>query len=202
MNTSRSFDTRKLVLLALLTAIVVVLQVLAILARPLFPAFTITLVLMPIIVGAALVGVYAGCWLGLVFGFAVLISGDAAPFMAVNVLGTILVVLLKGALAGLAAGAVYALIAKKSKTAAAFVAAAVCPIVNTGIFVAGSYIFFLPTIKEWWGGADYSNVTAFIFLGMIGVNFLVELVLNLVLCPVIIRLVQYGQDRREIRRVV
>ena len=195
-NAKGKFDTQKLVLLALLTAIVFVLQLLAILARPLFPLFTITLVLIPIIIGAALIGVYAGAWLGLAFGFAVLLSGDAAAFLAINVPGTILVVLFKGALAGLASGVVYSLIAKKGRTAAAIVSAAICPIVNTGIFVVGTYLFFLETIKEWGAGAGYENATAYIFLGLVGINFLVELGINIVLCPVIVRLIQYRQDRR------
>jgi len=196
MKNSNRFDTRKLVLLALLTAIVVVLQILAIVTRPLLPLFSISLVLMPITVGAALIGVSAGGWLGLAFGLAVLISGDALPFMTVNAPGAILVVLLKGLLAGLAAGGAYRLFADKSKTIAAIVAAAICPIVNTAIFIAGSYIFFLPTITEWGAALGFISGTAYIFFGMVGVNFLIELGLNLVLIPVIVRLIQYGQDKK------
>jgi len=199
MNKAKTLDTRKLVLLALLTAIVVVLQILAIVTRPLFPAFSISLVLMPIAIGAALIGVYAGAWLGLAFGAAVLISGDAAPFMAVNPAGTILVVLLKGILAGLASGAVYKLISGKSKTAAAIAAAVVCPVVNSGVFVIGCYAFFIPTLELWAAGAgDFANVTTYIFIGMVGVNFLVEMGINLVLSPTIVRLIQYGQDKRGV----
>jgi uncharacterized membrane protein len=179
--------------LGVLTAIVIILQILAILMRPLFPVFTISLVLLPITVGAALIGVRAGAWLGFVFGAAVLISGDANLFLVFNAPATIFVVLLKGTLAGLAAGAVYKLLAGKNKTAAAATAGIICPIVNTGIFIAGAYVFFLPLIAEW---ADGGSSTAFIFLGMVGVNFLVELGLNLVLIPVIVRLIQYGQDRK------
>lgn len=195
-NTVKRIDTRKLVLLALLTAIVVILQIFAIIIRPVLPAFTLNLVLVPIVIGAALTGVYAGGWLGLASGFAILISGDAAAFLAVDPFGAILVVLAKGLLSGLAAGAVYRLIAEKNRTAAAITAAAVCPIVNTGIFVVGVYAFFLPTIRQWGEGLGFANATAYIFLGMIGINFLIELGLNLVLSPVIVRLIQYGQDRR------
>ena len=195
-SSATRIDTRKLVLLALLTAIVVVLQILAILVRPLLPAFTLNLVLVPIVIGAALTGVYAGGWLGLASGFAILISGDAAPFMAVDPFGAILVVLVKGLLSGLAAGAVYRLIAGKSRTAAAIAAAAVCPIVNTGIFVVGVYAFFLPTVKEWGSAFGYADAAAYIFLGMIGINFLIEFGINIVLNPVIVRLIHYGQGRR------
>ena len=191
MSKVNSFDTRKLVLLALLTAMVVLFQFLGAFIK--FGPFSISLVLMPIAIGAALNGTLAGGWLGLVFGFIVLLSGDAAPFMAIDPFATVLLVLLKGMFAGLAAGAAYRLLAKLNRTAAAFAAAAVCPIVNTGIFIIGSYAFFLPTITEWAGDV---SATAFIFLSMVGVNFLLELGSNLVLSPTIVRLVQYGQDRR------
>jgi len=195
MNKAKPFDTKKLVLLALLTAIVIILQILAILTRPLFPAFSITLVLMPIVIGAAIINMYAGLWLGLAFGFAVLISGDAAPFMAVNPAGTIIVVLLKGALAGFAAGAVYRFLAVKNKTVAAISAAIVCPVVNSGIFIIGGYLFFLPTLTMWAGS---ENVTAYIFLVLVGVNFLVELGINLILSPTIVRLIQIGQGKKGV----
>jgi hypothetical protein len=196
-NTGRAIRSRTLMLtqLGVLTAIVVALQILAIVMRPLFPAFTISLVLLPIAIGAALIGTMAGGWLGLAFGAAVLISGDAAPFMAVNIPATVFVVLFKGMCAGFAAGLVYKLLAKKSRTAGAIAAAVVCPIVNTGIFIIGAYLFFLPTITTWTPLGQ--STTAFIFLGMVGVNFLVELGLNIVFIPVIVRLIQYGQDRKS-----
>ncbi|MDR0490188.1 MAG: ECF transporter S component [Oscillospiraceae bacterium] len=193
MNQAKAFDTRKLVLLALLTAIVVVLQSLAA-VLPIYP-FTLTLTLVPMVIGAALVNVSAGGWLGLVFGLVVLLTGNANAFLAVSAPATILVVLLKGTLAGLASGAVYKLLAKKNRTVAVIISAVICPIVNTGVFVAGCYAFFLPTLKEW-GGSEYSNVTAFIFLGIIGFNFISEMIINLVLSPVIVRLVQYRQGKK------
>jgi uncharacterized membrane protein len=196
MTAPKKFDTQKLVLLALLTAMVVVLQLLAIAARPLFPLFTITLVLVPIVIGAALCGRAAGAWLGLMFGLAVLASGDAAAFLAINPGGTVLTVLGKGALAGLAAGAIYRFWEDENKTLAVVFAAVACPLVNTALFAVGAYAFFLPTISLWAQGAGYENATLFIFFGMIGINFIVELGINVVLCPVIIRLIDYGKKMR------
>ncbi|MCL2049177.1 MAG: ECF transporter S component [Defluviitaleaceae bacterium] len=192
-----SINTHKLVLLGVLTAIVLVLQVMAVTLRPAFPIFTITTVLIPITIGAALCGVYAGAWLGLVFGFAVLISGDAAPFMSVTVLGTILTVLAKGALAGLAAALVYKLVAKKNKIVAAIAAAIVCPVVNTGVFVIGAYLFFMPTLAEWAASdSSFANAAEYLFIGMIGFNFLIEMGINISFCPVITRLIEHGQRSR------
>jgi len=196
MKTAKTFGTRNLVLVALLTAIVVVLQALAAIL-PIYP-FTLTLVLVPIVIGAALAGSGAGAWLGLVFGLVVLLSGNANIFLALDPLATILVVLLKGTLAGLSAGAAYRLIAKKSRTIAVIAAAVVCPIVNTGIFIIGSYLFFLPVVMGFSEFYGFDNATAIIFLGLVGINFPLELGLNLILSPTIVRLVQYGQDRRGV----
>ena len=195
MKKETPFETRKLVLLALLTAIVVVLQTLAAVI-PIYP-FTLTLVLVPIVIGAALCGIYAGCWLGFVFGLVVLLTGNANLFLTVNPVATIAIVLLKGTLAGLAAGTVYKLLEKLNRTVAAIAAAVVCPIVNTGIFIIGSYIFFLPFVMGFTEYYGYDNATAIIFLGFVGINFPLELGINLILSPAIVRLVQYGQDRRK-----
>jgi len=193
MTSIKTIDTRKLVLLALLTAIVIILQILGAFIR--FGPFSISLVLMPIAIGAALLGAYAGAWLGLVFGFVVLVSGDANAFMAVSPAATIFIVLIKGALAGLIAGYVYRLIAGRSKTIAAIAAAILCPVVNTGIFIIGGYIFFLPTLTEWGVASGAASVTAYIFLMLVGLNFIFELGINIILSPTIIRLIQYRQDK-------
>ena len=180
--------TRLLVELGLLTAIVIVLQVFAETLAIRFSTFSITLVLAPIVIGAALYGWKAGAWLGFVFGAVVLISGDAAPFLAVNAPGAIITCLLKGMLAGAAAGAVYKLLEKMNQLLAVIVAAVVCPVVNTGVFLIGCLLFFLETVKSWGAGAGYENVGAYFLFGFVGLNFLIELAINLALSTTIVRL--------------
>ena len=141
--------------LGLFTAIVVVLQALAVNIR--FGIFSITLVLIPIVVGAALYGWLAGAWLGLVFGVVVLFT-DAGAFLAISVPGTILTCVLKGMAAGAAAGAVYKLLEKKNTWIAVILAALVAPICNTGIFLLGCRLFFFDTIKAWAEGAGLSLI--------------------------------------------
>lgn len=188
---SKRFNTRKLTGLALLTAIVVILQFLGAFIR--FGPFSISLVLIPIVVGAALYGVWAGAWLGFVFGLVVLLSGDAAAFLVISPIGTILVVLLKGALAGLCAGAVYKALSKVNETVAVIVAAIVAPVVNTGIFLLGCLVFFLPTVTEWSQAMGFESVGKYMILGLVGGNFLFELLFNVVLSPVIVRLIRLGK---------
>ena len=193
-NAKTMSKVQRMTLLALLTAIVVVLQLLGSFIR--FGEFSISLVLVPIVLGAAMLGVGAGAWLGLVFGVTVLMSGDAAAFFAISAVGTVVTVLAKGILAGFTAGGVYKLLEKKSVLAATIAAAVVCPVVNTGIFVLGCLLFFLDAIAEMAAGAGQSAF-AFIIFVFIGGNFLFELLFNVGLAPVILRLVAIGKKMVE-----
>ena len=184
------FETKKLVGLSVLTAIIIVLQALAISIR--FGIFNITLVLIPIVVGAALYGYKAGAWLGFVFSVVVLFT-DAGAFLAIRVPGTIITVILKGTLAGLAAGIVYLALEKVNKYLACVVAAICAPIVNTGIFLIGCRLFFYETIKGWAEGAGFASAGAFMIVGLVGTNFLVEMAINIILSPTILRLVNLGK---------
>ena len=76
----RNNNTQKIVGLGLFTAIVIVLQLMGSFIR--FGTFSISLVLVPVVIGAALYGAGAGAWLGFVFGVVVLLSGDAAALCA------------------------------------------------------------------------------------------------------------------------
>ncbi len=185
----KKFNTKALVGLSLMTALVIVLQVLTLGLRSSF--FNITLCLVPIVVGAALYGWKAGAWLGFVFGVVVLLT-DAQAFLAINVPGTIITCILKGTLAGLCAGVVYRLIRKKSKLAAVIAAGIVSPVVNTGVFLLGCVLFFMDTIKEWAAGMGFENVGVYMVTSFVGLNFVIELAVNLVLSSAIVAIIEYG----------
>lgn len=181
-----SVDVKKLVYLALFTAIVFLLQIISLFMRG--PAFSITFVLVPIVIAVALCGTKAGPWLGFVFGLAVLVSGDANAFLAFSPIATVLVVLLKGTLAGLAAALVYRLIEKTNRYLAVSLAAVCAPIVNTAVFLLGSVTLFSDLITSWAGGSQ--SVFMYTVTGLIGINFLIELLINLVLVPTIFRIIE------------
>lgn len=216
--------TKKIVGIGLFTAIVLVLQFLGGSIR--FGMFSISLVLLPIVVGAAVYGWQAGAWLGFTFGVAVLLSGDAAAFLAVDVAGTVLTVLVKGTAAGLCSGlaykfvlmfsnrcsknriqfikknygigecceaGVYNYISRNNRYVAVIVAAVICPIVNTGVFLLGCRLFFFETVATWGAAAGFENVASYMFIGLAGINFLIELGTNIVLAPVITRLISYAK---------
>ena len=186
MNNSNG-KTRRLAGLALFTAIVVVLQLLGSFIK--VGPFAVSLVLIPIVVGAAVYGVSAGAWLGFVFGVVVTIAvvtgadqGGYIMFSARPVM-TVLVCLIKGTAAGYVAGLLYRAIGKKHPLAAA-------PVVNTGLFVLAMVLFYQPQLQAWAGG---TAVATYVVTGLVGVNFLLELGVNLVLSPTITRLIAAGK---------
>ena len=181
----KKFSTRKLTGLAILTALVVILQFLPVKG----PFFLITLTLVPIVIGSALYGAFSGAWLGFIFGVTVLLSGDAAAFLTINIPGTIATVLVKGILAGLAAGLVYKLASKVNRYFGVICSALVAPVVNTGIFLLGCRLFFMDTVNGWAAASGYENVGAYMILSLVGINFLIELGVNMVCSPIILRLI-------------
>ena len=142
----KNTKTQKIIGLGLFTAIVIVLQLLGSFIK--FGVVSISLVLIPIVVGAALYGIGAGAWLGAVFAVVVLLQPDTALFLNMSVIGTVLTVMLKGILAGVASGGVYKLLSKKNKYLGVISAAIICPLVNTGIFLIGCRLFFYDITKE------------------------------------------------------
>ena len=175
--------------LAIFTAIVVVLQLLGSFIK--VGSFSISLVLIPIVVGAAVYGPGAGAYLGGVFGAVVSIAcvngSDAGGYVLFSARPflTVLVCMLKGILAGAAAGGVFTLVSKKNAYLGVFLAAIAAPVVNTGLFCLSLELFFHDILVERAAGTD---LVYYIFVGLVGVNFLLELAVNLVCSPVIFRI--------------
>ena len=189
MNHSK---TQRMTGLALFTGIIVVLQVIGTFVK--FGPFSITLTLIPIVVGAAIYGPKSGAYLGGVFGFVVLVAcifgwdmGGAVLWNAQPLL-TAVVCLGKGVLAGLAAGDVYRALSRRSTTAAAISAAVVSPVVNTGLFLLALYFLFYDVLVSWATGAG-ADIATYILTGLVGVNFVLELGVNMVLSPVVVRII-------------
>lgn len=194
MANNRTQQTRRMAGLSILTALVIVLQLVSAFVR--VGPFIFTLSLAPIIIGGALYGKKAGAWLGGVFGVVVLIlcitnvDTGGGTLWNVNPFLTAALCLIKGAAAGWASAAVYGALSKKSSLGAVICAGVVAPVVNTGIFLIGLTVFFRSVLIDWAGIAGM-NVTTYILVGMTGINFIVELVLNLVLSSVIERIINY-----------
>lgn len=195
-NGKQKGSTRRLTGLAIFTALIIVLQVICTFVR--FGPFSITLALAPMIIGAAVYGRKAGAYLGFVFGLVVLITGlmgwDGGVVMLLlsqNAIGCVLICLVKGAAAGWVAGLIYELLSKKNDLLAVITAGIVCPVVNTGLFIVGMLVFFMSTLESWAGG---EAMLYYIIVGLTGVNFLVELAVNMVLASGITRIIRTGKN--------
>ena len=181
----------RMVQVAMLAAIIVVLQLLSYVIK--IGTFNLSLVLIPIVVGAILYGPKIGAFLGGVFGVVVTIccitgmdAGGAILWNASPVL-TAAICIATGALAGFCAGAVArAFKGERTRYVGMALAAMVAPIVNTGLFLAGLATCFYGILVEWAGG---NGLLYYVVVGLVGVNFLIEFALNAVLSPVVVRIV-------------
>ncbi len=188
-NTSKN-KTYRLTALGILTAIIIVLQIFTTFVH--FGPFSITLALIPIVVGASMFGVGAGAYLGAVFSVVVVImcitGGDPGGFLvwSANPFMCVVMCMLKGTLAGFEAGVHYRALESTNKIVATAVAALVSPIVNTGIFILGMMIFFRDTLVSWAGDTP---VLYYIIFGLTGINFLIEVGVNVILSPVVVKIV-------------
>lgn len=183
-------NVKQMVGIAILSAIVVVLQLLGSFIK--FGPVSISLVLIPIVVGAAVYGPTAGAILGGVFSVVVLSQPDTAWFYGLSFFGTVITVLVKGTLAGFLSGLTYKLLVQKNVWLAVIAAAIICPIVNTGIFAIGCRLFFWSGLAKLGGG----NAVLFLFTGMIGFNFIAEFATNLICSPVIVRVLHAAKVNR------
>ena len=189
----RSLDTEKLVLLALLSAMVAVLAYYGGFIK-IGGLASISLTLIPVVVGATLCGPFAGAWLGGVAGAVFFATPDAVFWFGLSIPGTVITVMIKGILSGLCAGYVYKLLEKVNRYLAVLVSAIVCPVVNTGIFLLGSLIFFMDTVS---GGAQAEGVSvgAYLILFFVGLNFVFELIVNIAVSPGIVRILDIAKKR-------
>lgn len=190
----KNSKTTKLVELGIFVALVLVIQLLggAVKVGPI----SISLVLIPIAVGGILLGPLCGAVLGLTFGVATVICGltGADPFTATllnsgawGAVFTTLLCLVKGTMAGFVSALIYKLLAPKSKVAAVLLAAVAAPVVNTGLFILGALTVLNSLITQNFVGSG-SNIIYFVFIGCAGVNFLIELAVNVIFTPAIRRI--------------
>ncbi|MCL1862956.1 MAG: hypothetical protein FWF78_05270 [Defluviitaleaceae bacterium] len=189
-------EVKKMTGVAVLVAIVIVLQVFATAANAVTPGtIPVALVLPPIIVGAAMYGIKAGMVLGFFFGLIVLGSGifGVAPTSAM-MWGVSPLIMAVGTLGrGLAVGFTAGILTRLPRTYLGVIAAAIAvPLVNTSIFAIVFFLFLEVLVEEGAGQTLLQYASAFI----IGINFLMELIFNIVLAPALVRVIEVVKRRR------
>lgn len=185
MKTTTNFNTKKMVQLALFTAIVVLMSF-----TPLgyfkTPVFSITLLSIPVAVGAIVLGPVAGAFLGTVFGissFVQCFGMDAfGTFLFTNnPFGTFVTMMVARILMGWFTGLIFVGIKKidRTKNLTYAVTCLAAPILNTIFFMTALMIFFFNNAK--FQEIDFvkavgANNALTLAVGMVGFNALVEAV--------------------------
>lgn len=220
MRTSAKQKTLRLVQLAMLTALIVVLQLVGTFLTG-FIGLPMSLVLIPIVIGAFLLGPKEGAFLGIMFGIMTIVMGFMGADVFTSVLFynfgigkciiTVIICLLKAGLAGFGAGMIYKLLTKafhgKKATLTAILASVSAPIINTGVFVIGMLLFFFNDMGDIQIALaeklemDLAELTIkpsleYIFLFLAGMNFVMEFFINLTLSPAIVRIIGVVRKRK------
>ena len=199
MRTSSKQKVLRMAQVAILIAMIFVMQYVGTMISAPLAAMGIELsfVLIPIVVGAFLLGPVEGAVLGFVFGLMTVILTVMSPgTMMTRILFDsnpamyVVVAMVKAIAAGFGAGLIYKglgkLFREKHVYLKTLIASASAPIINTGIFLLGMVLFFGNVISEKWAGGQ--NVFLFI-LGLIWINFVIEIGINIILAPTIVRIV-------------
>lgn len=188
--------TLRLVQLGLLAGLIILLQMYLVIPLP--GSLTLSLVLVPIVVGAVLYGPGAGALLGGVFGALVSVMAIQGQLGALtnmmvtyNPVLTVTVCMIKGVAAGFVPGLITKAFKKRSFVGI-LLAAASAPIMNTGIFLAGMLTIFRDVMMEFAAGIGMGGTSALYFaiVALVGVNFIIEFAANLILSPAIASIVK------------
>ena len=195
------FSTKWLVQVAVLAAIIVVMSVTPI-GYLKVGAIEITFLMIPVVVGAIVLGPKAGTILGLVFGVTSFAQCfGTSPFgttlMGIQPIYTFIVCIVPRVLMGLLSALAFVGLHKVDKTPAkamSFSLASVTgPLLNTLLFVGGVFLFFWNS-EFITGLRDGRNILAF-FVWFVGINGVIEAIVTFVIGGAISRAVYKVANR-------
>lgn len=188
------FTAKNTALLGILVALVVVLQIFAS-SIPMF-GVTLNFGLIPIALGAILLGAYGGAIVGFTNGLVAFIvtavmGGEVSTAYLFQTNPVILTVMCIGktTIAGFISGLVFSLLSKNASEKKLSVLSVVCsfiiPVVNTGIYMLGM-ILMKGSVAEFLNLASSSANFVFVSVFMIiWLNFVLEIVITIIFSPVI-----------------
>ena len=183
----------KLVGIAIFMCLVVVLQLFSNYVS--FGPVSITLALIPIVVGAIIYGPLAGFILGATCGLMAFIApATISLFWPYGIIKTFVLCVLKTGIAGLCAAYLYKLFNTKNSKVSVVLASISVPIINTGIFAIGAFYLYKDLLMTFC--PEGQSVLVYLLIGFIGFNFLIEFFVNSVLSPVVLRLVNISNNNK------
>lgn len=184
------FTAKNIATIGVLMALVIVLQMFCG-SINIANLITLNFSLIPIVLGAIVLGPVAGALLGFANGIVILIQVILTPsgfyyiIWTYSPVITTLICIVKTTVAGFVGGIVFRLISKKNTLAATFTAAAIVPVINTALFILGclcmtdTILIYQDTTPDY----DGMNIFIFICVGIVTVNFFIEFALNLIVSP-------------------
>lgn len=172
--------TSKMVQLALLTAIILLMAFTPI-GYIRTPGLEITLIVVPVAVGAIILGPMSGAILGGVFGLTSFIQAFGGPFglalLSISPVATFILCFIPRVLMGWLTGLIFIAVKKIDKTRSiSYVAASLAsPLLNTVFFMGTLVLFFYHTEYIQGIATDFGtkNVIAFMLV-FVGINALIE----------------------------
>lgn len=195
---NRSLKIKKMVMITILSVLAIVLQLFSNYVQ--FGPVSITLSLIPIVVGAILYGPLCGFVIGAATGLIVFVApATIALFWPYGVFLTFLVCILKMGIAGFVSGLLYKLFSNRNNKLAVTLSSVIVPLVNTGLFALAAYIFYYDLLAGL--APSGQNVAVYLFLGFIGFNFLIELFVNSILSPVVLRLANMAKEKFDMNEI-
>lgn len=193
-NSNRKFDTRYMVELAMMIAIILLMSF-----TPLgylrTPGLSITLLTIPVAVGAIILGPKGGAICGLAFGatsFYMALNGSsafAAMLLSINPFGTFFTCIVARVLEGWLTGLIFAALYKTSaRKISYYVASLACPLLNTLFFMGFLCIFFYNTeyIQGIASGLGVTNPVLFV-AAFVGFQGLIEAAICFVIGSIVSR---------------
>ena len=199
MEKKKYFTTKMIATTGILVGIEIVLQIIGNYINPGFA--NINLSLIPIAIGAVMYGPLVGGFLGLVCGVMVLISPSTMQvFMPISPVGTIFTCILKTTLAGVVAGLVVKLFKPEKKIYGVILASILIPVINTGIFSIFCLLFFKPILEGMVTSSPevYSNIGVALIVGVIGINFILEVISTVILTPSLYKITEHLDNNKNI----
>ena len=179
MKTKTSLKTLQMVQTAILAAILIVMAFTPLGYFNLGPV-SITFLMIPVVIGAIVVGPAAGAFLGLVFGLSSFIKAFSDPLFGsillnINWMYTLILCLVPRTLMGLLVGFIFRALSKidKTKIVSFIISSLSGALLNTALFLTGLILFFgnNPFITQ------FGSTPIVIFVTLAGANALIEAVI-------------------------
>ncbi|MBO4251076.1 MAG: ECF transporter S component [Clostridia bacterium] len=187
-------QAKKLTYFAVLTALTVVLQLLGNTVK--IGMVTLNFSLIPIVLAAILLGVWYGMALGVITGLIILFNcgilgadGFTNVLFVTDPVVITLVCVVKTAAAGVLSAILFKWLSKHNGFAATVVASGIVPVINSLIFIVGM-LLIIPSLYNAGFLAEGSNAFAGIVIGFVGLNFVFEFALNIILAPALYRVIK------------